>query len=80
MQTKLTLRLDERTIQRAKLYAKQSGQSLSKAVSDYFSALQSEDRREVRWTPVVRSLKGVLAKRKTATRGDYRRYLEEKYL
>jgi hypothetical protein len=36
MQTKLTLRLEDELIERAKSYAKQSGKSVSQLVADYF--------------------------------------------
>ena len=43
MQTKLTLRLDDRLIRDAKHYARQSGKSLSQMVAEYFSAVTSPD-------------------------------------
>jgi hypothetical protein len=39
MQTKLTLRLHERLIRRAKAYARRRGKSLSQIVSDFFVGL-----------------------------------------
>ena len=44
MQTKLTLRLDDRLIRDAKHHARQSGKSLSQMVAEYFSAVTSPDR------------------------------------
>ena len=41
MQTKLTLRLDEHLIENAKVFAKQSGKSLSQMVADYFFQLEN---------------------------------------
>jgi predicted HicB family RNase H-like nuclease len=39
METKLTLRLDEKLIGRAKSYARKSRKSVSQLVADYFSVL-----------------------------------------
>lgn len=79
MQTKLTLRLEERLIRRAKSYARQSGKSLSELVADLFSRLAAPDappEREL--TPAVRKLAGALAGRPLA-REDYRAHLEKKH-
>lgn len=79
MQTKLTLRLDDRLIRDAKHYARQSGKSLSQMVAEYFSAVTSPDAVREDLTPAVSRLKGALA----GTNVDsevYRRYLERKYL
>ena len=76
MQTKLTLRMDEELIRLAKEFARSSGKSVSRIVSDYFALLGSENQDTV-ITPVVRSLRGAL---RGADVDDYRRYLEDKYL
>jgi Family of unknown function (DUF6364) len=39
MQTKLTLRIDEELIERARSHARQSGKSVSQLVSDYLELL-----------------------------------------
>ena len=39
MQTKLTLRLEEQLIERAKAHAKKRGKSVSQMVADYFALL-----------------------------------------
>ena len=41
MQTKLTLRLDDRLVKDAKLYARRTGKSLSQMAAEYFSAVTS---------------------------------------
>ena len=79
MQTKLTLRLDDRLIRDAKHYARQSGKSLSQMVAEYFSAVTSPDGARGELTPVVSKLKGALAAT-NVDREDYRRYLEGKHL
>ena len=79
MQTKLTLRLDDRLIRDAKHYARRSGKSLSQMVAEYFSAVTSPDGAQGELTPVVSKLKGALAGA-NVDREDYRRYLEGKHL
>ena len=80
MQTKLTLRLDDELINRAKSYARKSGKSVSQIVAGYFSLLDdkpAKDTSEI--TPIVRSLKGSLKGVKVGKK-DYHEYLEEKHL
>lgn len=77
MNTKLTLRLDEKLIARAKRHSADSGRSISKLVADFFSLIDA-DERDVEVTPRVRSLRGVLAG-SGLNEKDYRRHLEEKY-
>ena len=78
MNTKLTLRLDDRLIQNAKRYSGKSGKSVSKLVADYFALLDADTEipgKEI--SPRVRSLIGSL-KGATVTEADYRRHLEER--
>ena len=78
MQTKLTLRLEEQLIERAKAHAKKRGKSVSQMVAEYFALLDREDRPET-LAPLTRSLHGAL--RSSAVDEDtYREHLEEKYL
>jgi len=80
MQTKLTLRLDDELINRAKSYAKKSGKSVSQIVAGYFSLLETEPQMaSSEPTPLVQSLKGSLKDAKVCKK-DYQKYLEEKYL
>ena len=80
MHTKLTLRLDEKLVRRAKAHAKRAGKSVSQMVADYFALLgvQPEDD-ALELTPTVRSLKGALRGAEIDAE-DYRRHLREKYL
>lgn len=79
MTTKLTLRIDEKLIERAKSHAQRTGKSVSRMVEDYFELLpQHEERKEEALTPIVRALLGVL-KNADIDEEDYRRHLEEKY-
>ena len=79
MNTKLTLRLDDRLILKAKCYAERSGKSVSQLVADYFSLIDADEEipgAEI--SPRVRSLIGGF-KGATTTEDDYRRHIEEKY-
>lgn len=79
MTTKLTLRLDERLISKAKRYAERSGKSVSQIVADYFAAMDVvEDIPGTEISSRVRSLRGAF-KGPRVTEEDHRRFLEEKY-
>ncbi len=79
MQTKLTLRLDDKLIKRAKRSAKKRGKSVSQIVADYFSVLEEDiNNEDIELTPIVQSLKGILKNAKI-DENDYKRHLEEKY-
>jgi antitoxin component of RelBE/YafQ-DinJ toxin-antitoxin module len=78
MNTKLTLRLDDRLIERAKQYADRSGKSVSQLVADYFALIEGEQPMPgVELTPRVRAMVGSL-RGATVTEEDYRRHLVEK--
>jgi hypothetical protein len=83
MQTKLTLRLDDRLVKKAKEWAKTHQMSLSEAVADFFEHLPETDR-PVELSAWTQSLVGVLKPdseiAETRSAGeDYINYLEEKY-
>jgi hypothetical protein len=79
MHTKLTLRMDEKLIERAKAHSKATGKSVSQLVADYLAMLQDRPAGEVRLRPIVRSLRGLLRGARLGEE-DYRRHLEDKYL
>jgi hypothetical protein len=79
MQTKLTLRLEDALIRRAKRYAQRSGKSVSELVADLFSRLSTLEPPPPRdLTPVVRRLAGALAGKPLDT-AAHRKHLEDKY-
>jgi hypothetical protein len=79
MQTKLTLRLEDQLIRRAKSYARRSGRSVSELVADLFARLSvPEATPPCDLSPIVRRLVGALAGRKVS-KSDYRQHLDEKY-
>jgi len=80
MQSKLTLRLEEELVRRAKRLAKKRGKSVSKIVADYFTLFEAEKKKpEEKFSPIVQSLKGAL-RGTTVDVQAYRKHLEEKYL
>jgi hypothetical protein len=80
--TKLTLRLDEKTIRGAKAYAHHEGKSVSQVVADYFRLIAGVGRAVPRRTrgygPLTTQLYGSLKGRRVSE-SDYRKHLEEKY-
>ena len=79
MATKLTLRLDEGLIERAKREARKRGTSLSGMVAGYFQGITSPDQDSERpLPPATAKLFGSLRGHKV-DREAHRRHLEEKY-
>lgn len=86
MQTKLTLRLEDRLIAKAKAWAKTRDVSLSQAVAQFFEALPPNEKDDdPRNDPWIRSLTGIgLRPGETPPtdeqiREEYIDYLEKKY-
>ena len=80
MRTKLTLRLDEALVKRAKAYAKRAGKPVSQLVAEYFAVLgRHAEGVDFKLTPTVRRLQGALREADIDVQG-YRRHFEEKYL
>ena len=80
MKTKLTLRLGNSLIKRAKKRAKQKGTSVSQMVADYFALIDAKKtsiKNEL--PPITASLVGIL-KDKGIDEEDYKKHLEDKYL
>lgn len=82
LQTKLTLRLEQRLIRRAKAYARRTGKSVSELVADFFGRLEApaEGGRTdvVAQSPAVQSLVGALAAT-PIDEADYRAHQVEKH-
>jgi hypothetical protein len=79
MDTKLTLKLDEDVITKAKLFAKAKGTSLSSLIENYLQKITVENETN-KITPLVKSLSGIihLPKEYDHKKG-YTDYLLEKY-
>ena len=81
MQTKLTLRVDDQTVRKAKSYARIRRTSLSRIVEEYFRRLEGQEIATSTETPVLSEIAGLLAGRGNpdALKKSYRAHLEEKY-
>jgi len=82
MDTKLTLRLDDGVIERAKIYARNHKISLSKMIESYLDSItkQSEKKKKITISPLVDSLSGVIdLPADFDYKKEYRDYIEEKY-
>lgn len=80
MQTKLTLRVEDALVRKAKLLAKKRGTSVSRIFGDYISR-QSEELPEEMLPPVTSSMLGVIRQSgETSDESDYLQHLEDKYL
>jgi Family of unknown function (DUF6364) len=84
METKLTLRMDEKIIEAAKVHAQKQRVSLSKLVADYLQMISSKSVSAATFkpTPILSEITGVLPKSssKKDLQNEYHKYLEEKYL
>lgn len=82
METKLTLRLNDDVIERAKVYARNHKISLSKMIESYLDNItaQKEEKKENSITPLVESLSGVIdLPADFDYKKEYGDYLAEKY-
>jgi replicative DNA helicase len=80
MKNKLTLRLNDSLIKRAKKRAKQKGISVSQMVADYFALIDTEKSSSSQeLPPITASLVGIL-KGADIQEEDYKAYLEDKHL
>lgn len=78
MNAKLTLRMDEFLVEKAKREAKQRGKSVSRMIADFLTALGRSDAGEQPLPPVTRSLVGIIRENRLGER-DYDRHLERKH-
>jgi hypothetical protein len=81
MTTKLTLTIEESTIQKAKLYAKHTGRSLSGLIENYLETLTAENNDRNQLSPKLQKIAAVV---KLPSDFDKKReldaYFENKYL
>ena len=61
MDTKLTIKLDDDVITRAKTYAKRRKTSLSKMIESYLDSVTKPESKGIEITPLVKSLSGVIS-------------------
>ena len=82
MDTKLTLRLNDKVIARAKQYARNHNISLSKMIETYIDSITKQKDKEgkITITPLVESLSGVIdLPADFDYKKGYRDFLEKKY-
>lgn len=80
METKLTLKLNQEVIEKAKEYAKFNQISLSKLIENYLENITSKIEQPNDITPLVRSLSGLITENSLNDhKQDYAEFLEEKY-
>ncbi|MCC6690971.1 MAG: hypothetical protein IT235_05515 [Bacteroidia bacterium] len=80
MDTKLTLKLDNNVIERAKSYARQKQTSLSQLIETYLNYLTSSQTENEEVTPLVKSLSGVIQLPKNFDyKKGYKKYIANKY-
>ena len=82
METKLTLRLNDGVIERAKIYARTQKISLSKMIESYLDSLtrEKDSDNKISITPLVESLSGVIDLPSDYDyKKEYADYLIEKY-
>ncbi len=80
METKLTIRLKKEVIEKAKDYAKNHKTSLSKMVESYLESITEPKKNEIKITPLVESLIGVVhLSDDFYFKEDHNNYLIKKY-
>jgi formiminotetrahydrofolate cyclodeaminase len=80
MNTKLTLTLEKSTIEKAKLYAKNTGRSLSEIIENYLATI-TEDNSATKISPKLTNIIGVVKLPKDFDKkSELREALEKKYL
>ncbi len=80
MDTKLTLKLDSKTIDKVKIYAKKNHQTLSDLVETYFENLTEVREEPAAYTPIVKQLMGKVKLPKNFDfKKEYTNYLSKKY-
>ena len=81
MEAKLTLKLNDDSIYRAKKYVSQIGTSLSAIVEKFFDNLTlNEDKPEFSYSPLVNELSGIIKLEEDFDyKAEYTSYLDKKY-
>jgi hypothetical protein len=80
MDTKLTLKLDTDTIERAKDYARAKKVSLSQLIENYLNFVTAKSIQPDEITPLVKSLSGVISLPDSYDeKEEYRKHISKKY-
>jgi len=79
MDSKLTLKLNVNIIEQAKQYAKKNNISLSRMVENYLQAITERENKDIKISPLVESLTGVIQFDEKDYRKKYTDFLSQKY-
>lgn len=79
MNTKLTLNLNKHIIESAKDYAKSQKISLSQLIENYLNSLTTKEEKNIKVSPLVESLTGVIPNDSANMGKNYYDYLSKKY-
>ncbi|MFO7525009.1 MAG: DUF6364 family protein [Ignavibacteriaceae bacterium] len=81
MNTKLTLKLNKKSIERAKKYARKNKKSLSLMVENYFNMVSEKNEiTDIEISPNVLELSGVInLKKQINIKEEYQKHIENKY-
>lgn len=81
MTTKLTLTVEKSIIERAKLYARKTGKSLSEIIENYLESITNNSRDETKMSPRLKKIVGaVKLPQSFDEERELRAYLEKKHL
>ena len=80
MDSKLTLKLNKNVIELAKQYASENNISLSRMIENYLQAITEKKHKQIKVSPLVESLTGVIDLKENDYKKDYTDYLSKKYL
>ena len=80
MDAKLTLKLEQAVIEKAKTYAKSHKTSLSRMIENYLLHVTNEENEQETITPLVKSLSGIISlPEEVDVKKSYTDYLTNKY-
>lgn len=80
MDIKLTLKLDNKVIEKAKVYAKSKRTSISVLVENFLQKITIDTKNKEKITPLVKSLSGIINLPKNYDhKNEYSDYLKNKY-
>ena len=79
MDSKLTLKLNDSVIAKAKQYAKEHNISLSRMIENYLTAITESKKTKTKISPLVKNLTGVVELDDKEYRKDYTDFLSKKY-
>lgn len=80
MEAKLTLKLNDNSILRAKEYVSERETSLSSIVENFFDSLTLNKKSDFAYSPLVNELSGIIhLNEEYDYKADYASYLEHKY-